>query len=454
MLDLAAGSARHPLTVGGNSGTPLPTSPVSVNLPTQVGNMNFGVHSDGKVYTFGKTDVTLPTGNGAKVPVNVRAPITGASAGKALAKFMKRGLPIISTGMAIYDLMNELGLTATPNAETGEMDISQSAAGYTLQGCTGPGSAYPYNPIQIACPAGVYTTAKAAADALVPIVRAMVNNNPGCNFKDVYEKAGQYPNPAMGGVDYGWVRVDRKETPQGFCTMVTTDYQYALWLKNDSQQTPMTEQQVADMIAEKSGWPTSSAISRALADAVNAGEKVDVGPAIVTGPSTAAGPQPKVTTTTSSDGKQQTKTETTTYNITYNNNTVNVTSTTTTQTSTSITNNGNTTTTTETTTEDKEPEDESKCDEGATDLSCAQMDTPEGTIPKRDVALTYAAEALGLGGGSCPADKVVQLHDGRSIKVFDFVKACEMTTTYVRPLVLALAAFICFLILMPGSKTS
>jgi len=89
---------------------------------------------------------------------------------------------------------------------------------------------------------------------------------------------------------------------------------------------PSTMQELQDKIAAQSGWPTSSAISRALADAVASGEPLTASTPTLTGPTTVAGP----TSTTTQQQKDPagnvtgtvTKVSQTTYNISYNNNTI------------------------------------------------------------------------------------------------------------------------------------
>ena len=149
-------------------------------------------------------------------------------------------------------------------------------------------------------------------------------------------------------------------------------------------QGPMTEQQVHDMIAENSGWPTSAAI---LAQKMlNEGQNIEVGTPEVSGPSSIPG-----NTTTSTEpvqlnpgtntpaapgatntqpGTKTTVKETKT-DVKYSGNSASTN--TTTNTTTNITNNITNVTTTETKTETTEDQKED---------DSAPSDTPLGDIPE------------------------------------------------------------------------
>lgn len=185
----------------------------------------------------------------------------------------------------------------------------------------------------------------------------------------------------------------------------------------------------------------------------------------VSGPSSL--PQTKKTETrtwneTGPDGitRQKTETKETTTNtpLSYEKDTVKAVPTDTTVTTTTTKNpDGSTTTETGTETKTEEstkPEEEKSdfCVEHPDVLACAtpELDTPEGEIPKDTKTITYQEENL-FGSGSCPADivaNVASLH--RSLKLWDWQKTCSMALP-LRALVVALAGFAAFLIVMPGS---
>ena len=84
-------------------------------------------------------------------------------------------------------------------------------------------------------------------------------------------------------------------------------------------------------------------------------------------------------------------------------------------------------------------------------LACQELDTPEDEIPRSTKELTYTEDAMFSGGGSCPADSFVTLHTGQTLKVWDWQKSCNMIVTYLRPLLLVVAAYIAFMMLVPQS---
>ena len=53
------------------------------------------------------------------------------------------------------------------------------------------------------------------------------------------------------------------------------------------------------------------------------------------------------------------------------------------------------------------------------------------------------------GGGSCPADKVMTLHTGQTVKVWDWQQGCSWIVTYVRPILLVVASYIAVMMLVP-----
>lgn len=101
------------------------------------------------------------------------------------------------------------------------------------------------------------------------------------------------------------------------------------------------------------------------------------------------------------------------------------------------------------------PEDKKDfCESNPDSLACAEMDTPDGEIPRSEREVTYEAEDSGIAGsGSCPANKTLTLSNGQVITAYDWEPACANITTYVRPVVLATAAFIALLILVPAVRS-
>lgn len=147
------------------------------------------------------------------------------------------------------------------------------------------------------------------------------------------------------------------------------------------------------------------------------------------------------------DSGTRTTTKTTTAQNTYSGDTM--TTTTVTNTTTNITNNiTNNTTNVGTSTEetDKAPEKEKPtCEENPDSLECAELDTPDGEIPRDEIQITFQPDDLGLGGGSCPGD-----HSLGGEYVFSYAATCDMLSSYGRYLVWILASMSALLIIFAG----
>lgn len=147
------------------------------------------------------------------------------------------------------------------------------------------------------------------------------------------------------------------------------------------------------------------------------------------------------------DSGTRTITKTTTAQNTYSGDTM--TTTTVTNTTTNITNNiTNNTTNVGTSTEetDKAPEKEKPtCEENPDSLECAELDTPEGEIPRDEIQITFQPDDLGLGGGSCPGDRSLG-----GEYVFSYAATCDMLSSYGRYLVWILASMSALLIIFAG----
>ena len=221
------------------------------------------------------------------------------------------------------------------------------------------------------------------------------------------------------------------------------------------------------------GNPFNLAPSTPTVTGTNQGTKtVSPGSSSSTGPvPTPAPPSPK------SIDSPTTSTTTSTYNPTTNQ-TTNVTNTTvapqtvtqTTNTVTNITNTSNSSTvsnstttvttvtnnitnTTITTTETADPQSpeptRSDCDINPDSIGCQSIDfdTPTDEIPKTTKTITYAAEDLGFAGGSCPSNLTMTIDSGQTITVGDWTKACNMASTYAKPMILVMATFAAMMIL-------
>lgn len=367
-----------------------------------------------------RADMPVPGQPGKTVPVDVTAKPIKSSAAAAIANFAKKVSPV-GTAIAVFDLLSELGILRRDGAD-GENELykpgGEPAWCYFAQGSGHPRTCYP--------------TPEAICDAGTALFRSQ-----GLPYYYEYEgppDVGPYNTPApYGGCN--WMKDGVGRWGNG----PIADREP---LGGGSPERTLTEQEVADEIASQSGWPTSSKFPEAIAEVIKSGRPVEMDTPKVSGPATTPGPT-KTETTTGPNGSTTTTTTSVTNNWTYNDNRVTVTTTTNVTTSTP-----EGTTTTEINEED--PKEDDVCKANPDRVGCAELDRPDGEIPRSSRALTYVAEALGLGGGTCPPPIVKQL-GGQSVTVFSYAKGCELLETYVRPMILLVSAWIAFLILSPGA---
>lgn len=394
------GATARPGTVvfTGNSSVPSNT-PSTFTVPRGATE-----NAGGRVYLNSTNDFDVPGSGGKKVPTNIKAPVNAASMGKALARFGAKSLPIVGTALALRDLLNELDICHYIKSG----DIVQYCEKADLQvngyGVSGFPEAFGATP-DAAC--------RSAYAIKFP-------NTPRPQYYGVVGSIC-YPSESAGSGLYAKTGVIK-----------------------GGQQIDIYEENVADKIAGKSGWPTTSTIAQAVAEAMRNPQVMnDPATAIKLDSPTITGPASVPTgstTTTNPDGS--TVTRTTTTNITYNG--PNITTSTTTVTNNTTNNTTTTTTTTSTGTGDAED----PCKGNPDRAGCAKLDVPEGEIPKKNFVVTYVAENL-FGTGSCPADKFANI-GGHSVKVWDWQQSCAYLLNYVKPLIIALATFAAYFMLSPG----
>jgi hypothetical protein len=87
------------------------------------------------------------------------------------------------------------------------------------------------------------------------------------------------------------------------------------------------------------------------------------------------------------------------------------------------------------------------CEKEPDSLNCRALDVPTDSIPTREVTATFGVEDLGLGSGSCPSP--VSVNTSNADFEISFIKWCDATTTYIRPVVLVIAAFAALMIALP-----
>jgi hypothetical protein len=364
-----------------------------------------GPSSDSNVNWGGRNVMRNPSGNPYTIDVIAKTP--GAKAAKILSAGAK-ALPIIGTGVMLWELCKELGFGCEKSAG-GEPAITKSDPSV----CT-TSPCYLYrNPNVLD---NQWSSGTAVCNAL----------------------AARYPNGQSQGISGNGCVIIWTGGQSAFEYVQRTEVPPA-----SSAYSPSSIQELEDAIAAKSGWPTSSHIHDALQESAKAtGVRIPLESPVVTGPSTSPG----TTSTTTNPSAGTTTTKGTTYNHTYNDNRVSTTITTSVNVTNNSTGQGTTTTTTE------EPvEEQSECEKNPNTLNCSDLDTPEGDIPKTEKRITYEAENLGFAGGSCPAD-VVQTIAGKSVKLVNWQQNCGLITTYAKPMILALASFAALMIIFVGGK--
>lgn len=242
-----------------------------------------------------KTNLPFP---GKSAPIDVVAKVKPSSAAAAIGRYLRKVGPV-ANAVALVTLAAELGYTLS-DGPTGPQLVapphpSALEGKEYREGFTGEWS----SSIVPACQ-------KAAAELYTSWVQTSTfhewNGGSNCVLRRV--------NTASGAVDFINHAVNQRPREGPVPTGTSAELQA-----------------LEDAIASKSGWPSSSDISTALADAVKSGEVVDYDPASVSGPASRPGTS---STTTSPDGTATTVNVT--HNYTYNGPKVTVTTTTTTTT--------------------------------------------------------------------------------------------------------------------------
>lgn len=290
-------------------------------------------------------DRSVPVRNnsGGQIAANARVSVPPA----VLGRILRAGLaatPILGVGVALYDVAVEAGFT--PSRQGGELVLVKPAP-------TGPNS---YDPITATSPAGVLSLGTCPGSNYMSWV------TPGyCRRGPTTCRASDGGSAGVSGPCYSltaYVTAAQRDALQAkgwfYVNNAGGGYYHLLGAVSTSGATvappqPSTIDEFEAAIAAKSGWPSGSRVSQAVADAT-ALQPAEPFPAVplVTGPATSPG-----TTTTTENPDGSTTTTTTTHNHTYTGPTIN----TTTQTISSTCTAGscNTTRTTETPKLDEQP---------------------------------------------------------------------------------------------------
>lgn len=389
---------------------------------------SFGVAANGSV--FSNTGVSLPTAGGASVPLNVAGTVSKAGVVSALGRFIIRGMPLLNTGVALYDLSKELGYVL--NNSSGSVVVTKlDPNACTVLPCYKYRTSIQGYPGELGDRSTACSTAAASFndnDSTFNALNAHVVEDAGygqCVSDLHYKSNGNF----LYQMSNGFTRYSAAVSPSTYLTS--------------------SHQEFLDSISAKSGWPSSSALARTLLDSLKSGVTSQVDPVTVTGPATSPGPV--TVTSTANDPASNpdpnpvtnpnttTTTSTVTNNYTYGGTSVTQSSTTnvtTVNNSTgAVTNNSSSTTSPET---KDAPLD--LCKEHPEILACQKF-TPDELTP---VAVANTNRQLSINkdtgwgpeNGTCPAPKTAVVMGVSLSMPFDLI--CQLATT-IRPLIIGLA---------------
>lgn len=205
-----------------------------------------------------------------------------------------------------------------------------------------------------------------------------------------------------------------------------------------------TSQQLADSLRDDLTSAKVSPATVAQSIIQDGGDIKTLAPSSLTGPASSTG-IPQTTVTTSSAGSVTTVNNTPTYNYTYGSTSITYTTT-----NTNVTNNaGNVTTTTKTGTQ-SDPTD--PCTLHPEVAGCMPLGTATDKVPvPQGVPIAITPVDVGMGSsGSCPADYSF-FFLGRSYLI-SWTPTCNVVTTWVRPVVIAVAAVVAAMVFVGGLK--
>jgi len=405
-------------TVGlGSNGTPIATSannPSGVNL----GNTTLSVQN-GNLTGSANVKANLPgTAKTADVLASAKIP-PSAALGRAAVRLAKSA-PLLATGVAIYEVLDDLGITATrvgnSTTFTEEANLSESPR------CSVAGAPL----LADWCAAAANTTFDVIAcyysSTTPPLCRRQIQRKVA-PFDSYVQEAGL---SCLNGTLVG-------------STCVTGTASVAL-----------SEQQVIDRIASESGWPSSSKWPEVIKDAFTSPGVVDtpipVDKPTLTGPSSIT-----KGSVTSVDPVGNTKTSVTTCDLLYPEPGVLSMPSCKTVDSSQVKDGTTTTTTTGTTTSSLEPaKQEDPCASNPDRVGCLDIDTPDGEIPRKTVDITYTPEDPGWGSGQCPAPFSVTTSKG--VVSWDLAPYCTVLSNVVRPVVI-LFALLAAMFIVTGART-
>lgn len=419
----ATGATQTTVTYGSN-GTPV-AAPSSMTL-TPDGGSGTATSQTGTIRN--------PAGNPANITANGRIP--NASIAGAVGRFAMKSFMITSTAMAFMDLLNEIGWALSEDPVTGGSTYGQSHA------LPEPVWGFNHNDGS----ATIYRKDAAGWDAVCAMYYSGSVSAPGigsnsCRYSGGNTWAGNIPSAMHACFRGDGVRL---WTPQWSGGPMSTPC-------TDPYMEPRTIEELQNLIASRSGWPSTSKVAAAAKQAAEATDtRFAPQNPTVTGPAQTQG-RKATTTSANPDGSTRTESTDCKWNHTYSGAVI-----TSTEACTTTTTNdgtvGNTTTKTQTSegaSPQKTEPTPDPCDANPDRVGCLKLgDVPTEEIPRETRELTYAVEDLGFGGGACPAP--FAWSDSLGSHALDLTDYCAILQSVVRPIVLAMTALTCLFILMPG----
>lgn len=416
---------RTIVSQGGGVIGSIPATPLYTSPPAGAAVVNNGralAVSGGSVVATASSDLKVGR---ASLPITASAKVGGPAIGALLKKALPL-VPVLGTGVALYDLAKELGFN--PSRSGQELVVTRNDP-TVAAGCAGgpPQSQQTYY-----VGGGCYGNYDGGRYFVINVIR----NGNYCVVRGTCSN-GSYPNTDL----YGY-------SPTGL----------------DPQATPSSVAELEASIAAKTGWPDASSVVKALDQAQRVtGDTIPTEGPKVSGPPSVTGPK-ETTTTPITNGTRETIKQTN-YNCTYadgatvmDGGIVSCTEQVTTTEKDTVTDpqtQQTTVTTKQTeqvtkaadTTAQKPQEVTDPCDKNPDRVGCGTLDTPEGEIPKVTKTFDYQYEELGLGNGSCPAPTTVSTSNGTY--TLDLGQYCDAITTFVRPVVILFGMLAAFFIAIP-----
>jgi hypothetical protein len=395
-------------------------SPGTFTPSRLVGNIGLGTTLAGDITLAGKGSLVVAS---APLVVDVQAKVLKSALLPALGRFLGKVIPIYQTGVALYDLAEELGYKTGLNPDGTpkfwkEVDSQNCYSGtcYEYSYSNSPWSDLLSTCASITSLYGVatkgYRGSSGGAGGFCEVIQDYWNN---------------------GNISYTWIGLQSRVVPPSTSKKIV----------------PYTKDDVVASVSSKNDWDNNTTkLPDLFRDLIASGETAPQTPPVVSGPASTPG-----TTTTTINEDNSTTTTNTSNNFQYAGDAITYNTTTTVTNNNPVTNTSTTSTSTTTNQPPKPQDPVDPCKEKPDSLGCSELDTPTGEIPKSTKTITFEAENLGFGGGSCPTNKIMTLHGmAAPITLVDWQSNCTYITTYAKPMILALATFAALMIIFAGGR--